>query len=235
MKKMTDAIRVYAERLQPQLRLFYRAAHAVTGRRALAESVLSNAVLSAYLNRGEWRERMSFREGVLHAIWTEGRDQLKRGMENDWDWTGISQDADGGHLLMDILAEESLETQRVMVLRYGCSMSAKEIAGLVGESAEQVRERLARCQARAERVLARREAPYKPFDRFAVQEIRQWMNRENSEPIDVGYFLNTFEKDALGANQPRRVAVRIVRGALMTIAALVLAVGVWLIAILMEM
>lgn len=234
MKKMSDAIRVYAERLQPQLRLFYRAAHAVTGSRAPAESVLSNAVLKAYLNRGEWRERMSFREGVLHAIWIEGREMLKKETEADWDWPGVSQDADGTHPLIDLLSNEPPETQRIMVLRYGCSLTAREIAALTGENAEQIRERLSRCQVRAERWLTRREISCKPFDRYASQQIRQWMNRENSEPIDVGYFLATFEKDAVGAHQPRRIAVRILRAALTTLAAIVLAVMIWLVAILME-
>ena len=146
----------------------------------------------------------------------------------------ISQDADGVHPLIDLLANEPPETQRIMVLRYGCSLTAKEIAGLIGENAEQVRERLSRCQARAERWLTKRDIPCKPFDRYATQEIRQWMNRENSEPIDVGYFLATFEKDADGAHQPRRIAARIIRAVLTTAAALILAVGVWLIAILME-
>lgn len=234
MKKTTDAIRAYAERLQPQLRLFYRAAHAMTGSRALAERVLSDATLHAYLNRGEWRERMSFREGLLHAVWVEAREQLKKEAENDWDWTGIAQEFDGGYPLIAILAAEPPEIQRAMVLRYGCSLSAKEIAALTGDDAEQIREQLSRCQARAERALARREAPYKPFDRFAAQEMRRWLNRENNEPIDVGYFLATFEKDAGGARQPRRVAARVVKTTLLTAAALIFAFAVWLIAVLME-
>ena len=235
MKKATDAIRVYTERLQPQLRLFYRAAHVVCGSRPLAERVLSNAVLNAYLDRSEWRERMSFREGVLRAVWAEGREQLRREQEADWDWPGISQDADGQHPLIDILAHEPPETQRAMVLRYGCSMTAREIALLMGKNAEQIREMLSRCQARAERELQHRNANCKPFDRYAAREMRLWMNRENSEPIDAGYLLATFEKDVVGTHRPRKIAARIIRGVLMGVAALILAVGAWLIAILMEL
>lgn len=235
MKKTIDAIRIYSERLQPQIRLFYRAAHAITGSRRLAECVLSNAALNAYINRSDWRERMSFREGVLRAIWDEAREQLRREPDDDWDWTGISKEMDDAHPLIDILATEPPEAQRTMILRYGCSLTAKEIGMLTGRSAEQVRDQLSRCQMRAERTLYAKEVNCKPFDRYAVRELRLWMNRENSEPIDVGYFLATFEKDAMGAHQPRRIFARILRGVFTILGALILAIGVWLVAILMEM
>ena len=110
MKTTNDGIRIYAEKLQPQVRLFYRAAHAMTGSRRLAERVLNDAALNAYLNRSDWRERMSFREGVLQAIWEEGREQLRREPEADWDWTGVSDDAaDERHPMLAMLAAEPPE------------------------------------------------------------------------------------------------------------------------------
>lgn len=235
MKKTNDAIRIYSERLQPQIRLFYRAAHAITGSRHLAEIVLSNAVLNAYLNRSDWRERMSFREGVLRAIFNEASDQMKREPDADWDWTGIVPDTDGECPLLDILASEPPEAQRTMLLRYGCNLPAKEIGVLTGRLPEKVREQLSRCQVRAERELHAREVNFKPFDRYAGKELRQWLNRENSEPINVGYFLATFEKDAVGAHQPRRVVAQVIRGIFVILGAIILAFGVWLIAVLMEM
>ena len=236
MSRSNDAIRAYAERLQPQIRLFYRAAHAVTGNRRLAERVLSDAVLNAYLNRNDWRERMSFREGVLRAIWTEGREQLKREPEADWDWTGMIRDGLGeDRPLIAMLAAQPPEVQRAVLLRYGCSLSAKEIALLTDSTGEQVRELLSRCQARAERELNARGETFKPFERYAARELRAWMNRENNEAIDAGYFLGVFERDAMGTNRPRRIAGRIIRCLLAVIGSLALAVGVWLIAVLMEM
>ncbi len=234
MKKTNDAIRIYSERLQPQIRLFYRAAHAITGSRRLAECVLSNAALSAYLNRSDWRERMSFREGVLRALFSESCDQLSREPDADWDWTGIAPDMDGEHPLIDILATEPPEAQRTMILRYGCNLPAKEIGMLTGRLPEKVREQLSRCQVRAERELHARDVNFKPFERYAAKELRQWLNRENSEPIDVGYFLSTFEKDAAGTHQPRRVVAQVLRGIFAILGAVILAFGVWLIAILME-
>ena len=235
MRKKNDAIRIYSERLQPQLRLFYRAAHAITGSRRLAECVLSNAVLSAYLNRSDWRERMSFREGVLRAIFNEACDQLSREPDADWDWTGIAKDQDGEHPLLDILATEPPEAQRTMILRYGCGLTAKEAGMLTGRLPEKVREQLTRCQVRAERELQAKGVGCKPFERYAAKELRQWMNRENNEPIDMGYFLSTFERDAVGTHQPRRVVGQIVKGIFGIVGAAILAVGVWLIAVLMEL
>jgi len=235
MKKTNDAIRIYSERLQPQLRLFYRAAHAITGNRRQAECVLSNAVLGAYLNRTEWRERMSFREGVLRAVYNEACDQLSREPDADWDWTGITKDIDGEHPLLDILATEPPEAQRTMILRYGCSLPAKEIGMLTGRLPEKVREQLNRCQVRAERELYAKGIACKPFERYAAKELRHWLNRENSEPIDIGYFLSTFEKDAVGAHQPRHVIARIFRGFFAILGAVILAIGVWLMAVLLEM
>lgn len=234
MKKTDEGIRAYTQRLQPQLRLLYRAAHAVTGSRSLAECTLSNAVLGAYLHRGEWRERMSFREGVLRAIREEGKEQLRREPEADWDWPGIQPEPDDAHPLVGLLAAESQDAQRAMVLRFACSMPVRDITALTGRKAEEVREELARCQTRAERMLEEKGISAKPFDRYASHELRAWMNRENNEPIDVGYFIATFERDAKGARQPRRVAACIIKWIFFTLGALLLSVCIWLLAVLME-
>lgn len=235
MKKTNDAMMAYTERLKPQVRLFYRAAHALTGSRSAAECVLSNAILNAYLQRGEWRERMSFREGVLRAVREESRIYLKKGQEADWDWPGIGAVQEAEHPLMNLLSGEAIEVQRSMVLRFGCSMTAREIAAVTSRPADRVRDELARCQVRMERELRKREIAFKPFDRYAVKEVRQWMNRENNEPIDAGYFLSTFEKDVAGAHQPRHIVSGIIKWFLAGTGAVLLAACVWLIAVLMEM
>lgn len=235
MKKTNDGMMAYTERLKPQLRLFYRAAHALTGSRQAAECVLSRAILNAFLQRGEWRERMSFREGVMRAIREESRAQLKKGQEADWDWGGVPAEEDEEHPLMALLSKEASEVQRSMILRFGCSMTAREIAQMTSRPQDVVRDELARCQVRMERTLKKKEIAFKPFDRYAVREIRQWMNRENNEPIDAGYFLNTFEKDAMGAHKPRHIVSGMIKWFLAGTGALVLAACVWLIVVLMEM
>lgn len=235
MKKNDDAIRAYIQRLQPQMRFLYRASHAVTGNRTLAEGTLNQAVLSAWLHRSEWRERMSFREGVLRAIREEGREQLRHEPEAEKDWPGVQAEAEGEYPLAGILAAEPQEVQRAVLLRFACSMSAREIAHLTGREAERVREELSRFQLRAERALRAREIACKPFDRYATQELRRWMNRENNEPIDVGYFLHAFEREADGTRQPRRIVLRVFRALFILLGALLLAVLVWLMAVLMEM
>ena len=201
----------------------------------MAEVVLSNAVLQAFLHRNEWRERMSFREGVLRAVWEEAEEQLRREPDGDWDWTGLTRDLEGDHPLIDIMSTEPPEAQRTMVLRFGCSLTAKEIALLTGRTAEQVREQLSRCQARAERELQKKEVSFKPFERYAAKEIRLWMNRDGGEAIDSGYFLAAFERDASGAREPRRIAAKMVKGFFMALGALLTAVIFWLIAVLLEM
>lgn len=234
MKKKNDGIRTYSERLQPQIRLLYRAAHIIMGNRRMAECVLSNGILRAFLNRSDWRERMSFREGVLRELWAEAREQLRREENSDWDWTGIDAEFHEKHPVISALANEPVDTQRIMMLRYGCALSAKEIGSLTGRTAEQVRSHIACCQVRLERALSGHEPSRKPFERLAARDIRWWMNRENDEPIDVGYFLATFERDAVGAKQPRRIVSQILRGILFTAGALILAVLVWVLVILME-
>ncbi len=235
MKKTSDSIRVYTERLQPQIRLLYRAAHAITGCRRTAEAVLSRAILRAYINRHDWRERMSFREGVLRAIWEEAREQLRTETDTEWDWPGIPSEIDTARVLPHVLSKEAPDIQRLMILRYGCSLHVKEIAQLTGQSAETVREQLAHCQARSERSLQGREAVFKPFERFAAKELRAWMNRENSEPINEGYFIASFEQEAIGARQPRQIAAQIIKGVFLTVGALLAAFVLWVMVVLMEM
>lgn len=67
MKRSIDEPRGFIERVRPAYDGLFQCAYVLTGNLELAEYVLRSALLAAYLRRGEWRERMSFQEGVLRA------------------------------------------------------------------------------------------------------------------------------------------------------------------------
>ena len=68
MPRAIDDPQLFIERVRPAYDELFQCAYALTGNLELAEYVLRSALLEAFLRRGEWRERMSFHEGVAYAL-----------------------------------------------------------------------------------------------------------------------------------------------------------------------
>ena len=150
-------------------------------------------------------------------------------------WEGFFADPQRGDPIAATIERESPETQRMCVLRYGCAATVREIAALLDTSTDHVQEALNRCRLRIERAIASEKRPPRSFDRMAMRAVRQAMNSEQSDPIDVGSILNAFETELAGRRQPRRVLRRVGRAVLMAVGGLAFAALLWLLAVLMEM
>ena len=234
MEKEQREIQSFLKRLRPSVRYFYRAAYAITADRQMAEFSLGEALVKAYMKGIAPSGALGFRDSVLTVIRECAMAQLEA-EPSEGEWAGFSPDPEKNDRIAALIAHEPMEVQRMCVLRYGCAATVREIAALLDTSTDHVQEALNRCRLRIERAIASEKRPPRSFDRIAMRAVRQAMNSEQGDPIDVGSILHTFETEGAGRRQPRRVLRRVGRAALMAVGGLAFAALLWLLAVLMEM
>ena len=234
MEREEKEIQGFMKRLRPSVRYFYRAAYAITADRSMAEYVLGEALVKAYMKGVAPAGTLGFRDSVLTVIRECALGQLKREMPED-EWDGFFADPSRHEPIAETVARESLELQRMSVLRYGCGMTVREIAALTRTTVDRVQDALNQGRLRIERALAREKKNARPFDRLAMRAVRQAMNREGNDQIDPDYILHSFETELAGRRRPRRVLRRLAGGLLLAALGLLFAALLWLLAILMEM
>lgn len=233
MNKAEQDVQNFIKRIQPSIRFFYRAAYAITADRQMAEFVLGDALIEAYLRGSSSSGKLGFRDSILSVIREKALAQLKSEPgENDWDGLPASQDADRLTLLM---LQEPLDVQRMLVLRYSCAMTIREIGALMKLAPNRVQEQLNQSRLHIERTLSREKLPFHPFDKLAMRSLRRQMNQDSSDQIDVSFLLHSFETELNGRRRSRRVLLKIVRAILFSLFALICAGILWLLAVLMEM
>lgn len=227
-------IQNFIRRIQPSIRYFYRAAYAVTADRQMAEYVLGSALIDAYLRGAVPAGNLGFRDSILAVIREKALSQLKAEPgENEWD--GLLAQPQTGDRLAELVLREPLETQHMIVLRYGCALTIREIGTLMSLDPAYVQDTLSRSRLHMERILNNEKLPSHPFDRLAMRTVRRLMNNESADQIDASYLLHNFETELNGRHRRRRVVFRTLRGLLLMLFALICAGILWLIAVLMEM
>lgn len=234
MSREERDIQNFIKRIQPSIRYFYRAAYAVTADRQMAEYVLGSALVDSYLRGTAPTGNLGFRDSILAVIREKALAQLKAEPgENEWD--GLLAQPQNNDRLAELVLREPLETQRMIVLRYGCALTIREIGALMNLDPGQVQDTLSRSRLHMERILNNEKLPSHPFDKLAMRAVRRLMNTEAADQIDVSYLLHNFEMELSGRHRRRRVVLKTVRWLLITLFALICAAILWLIAVLMEM
>jgi RNA polymerase sigma-70 factor (ECF subfamily) len=127
----------------------WRAAYAVTGRRALADDVAADAFERAFAALGRFDERRPFGPWLHRIVANRALDLLRaeRRLADDElpEIPDIVPDHRGGDRgLLGAVAELPLERRIVAVLRYGVGMTPKEIASALDLPVGTVNSRLAR-------------------------------------------------------------------------------------------
>lgn len=127
----------------------WRAAYAVTGRRALADDVAADAFERAFAALGRFDERRPFSPWLHRIVANRALDLLRaeRRLADEElpDVVDVVTDHHGGDRgLLGAVAELSLERRVVVVLRYGVGMTPKQIAAALDLPVGTVNSRLAR-------------------------------------------------------------------------------------------
>lgn len=236
MKRSIDDPRGFIERVRPAYDELFQCAYALTGNLELAEYVLRSALLAAYLRRGEWRERMSFQEGVAYALRAVALTELKRiravgGFEVDWTLPSGTDFSPAENALLGRLERESIRTQRLMLLLYGCGLKAGEAAQALSLSAPGVREAQRRLLSRLMRAskLGRRETEAR---------MESLSDKLLAVPcVDApacGAVLRSFERDAQGQTGRKASAAHVTGTVFLIVAALLCAALFWVLTVLLE-
>ena len=144
----TTAAEAYTRRVLPQLGGLYCAAHAMTGSRENAEVLLCTALSDYFAMNDVLSARASLRSGILREMKNRAlsmRQEEKRAPEEDFAGLTISKDAQGrteSTPLLDSLTQLPAQTQRLLILKYGCQLPAHAIAQLLETEPEEVKRAL---------------------------------------------------------------------------------------------
>lgn len=236
MKSAIDSPHGFSERVRPMYDELFQCAFALTGNLELAEYVLRSALLEAYLRRGEWRERMSFREGIAYALRAVAMTELRRirsvgGFELDWTLPAGMNLTGEEAALRDRVERESPRTQRLMLLIYGCGLKAAQAGQALSLSPPGVREGQRRLLSRLQRAsrLGRREMEA----RMEALSEKLLLSPCPQAP-SCGQMLRAFERDAQGQTARRTSAGRVASVIFLVAGALLCAVLFWLLTVLLE-
>lgn len=235
MKQAIDNPQVFAQKLRPLLPELFRTAHAITGNMELAEYVLRRALREAYLRRDEWRERMSFRDGLAYTVRHVAMVELKaiRGVgryENDWrtgEPTGTLEPAE--RAIFDRLRREPMRVCRAMVLSYGCAFKPSQVAQVLQISPGEARALLTRLKSRVGRSMRGRD-----LDDQLERLAHRLLEYEDEDLPDSGVVLRAFERDAQGKEHARPRFRHAIARSLVVLGAILCALLFWLMAILLE-
>jgi DNA-directed RNA polymerase specialized sigma24 family protein len=236
MKRSIDDPHGFIERVRPMYDELFQCAYALTGNLELAEYVLRSALLEAYLRRGEWRERMSFHEGIAYALRAVAMTELKRiravgGYEMDWTLPAGADLTREETALRDRVDRESIRTQRLMLLTYGCAMKANQTAQVLSISVPGVKEGQRRLLSRLQRALGlgRRE-----MEARMESLSEKLLASPCTDAPACGQMLRAFERDAEGQVGRKTSAGRVAGVTFLIVGAILCALLFWLLTVLLE-
>ena len=222
----------FLEKVRPNYPRLFRAAHALAGNAEIGEYILRNALVETYLRRSEWIGRMRLRDSLMHTLCAVASAEMPRihntgTYENDWTFS-ICEPSDSGAL--GEISRMDPPMQRFAVLYYGCDLTPRQAAGVMGirvREAEAMRRRL-----RA--LLVKRSPKANAAEDRAEAAIKEAMGRQTEDTGEMGSVFRAFERDVDGCAQSDSPARRVFGGALKAVFAVLLVALFWLLAVLLD-
>lgn len=228
-----EDFQLYFSRIRPIYHQLFNLAHAVTGNCDQAEYCLQYAMLDCWANGDASANRHGFREGLrsstIHAAL-----RLMQSSDDapEFDWDGLAAREEESPCVAQFIAQEPLETRRMLALRYGCSLSNRRIARLTGCEAGRVQAQLRRFEVRVRRRLSGRDQRH--ADLLIAKAVRAQLALPSPQAPEIGSVFRTFQADAASISRPSRLPVRILRVALAAVLALLCVAAFWMAAVLMQ-
>ena len=231
-----DALQLYLNRVRPVYVQLFNLAHAITGNCDRAEYALQYALTDYWAASSASGKHHGFREGLRNTlIHAAVRDALS--IKNDrpeFTWNGLAGEASEAEpdSMRRITAGESIETRRILVLRYGCGFAPNRIARLMQLDTNRVLTLLRRFEARARRRLALSDS--KRFHSLITQTVRGDLSLPNAYVPEIGNVFRSFMADADSILRPNRLPSRILHAIVAVIMAVVCMLVFWFAAVLMQ-
>lgn len=226
-EQTSEALRLWFKRVEPLYPELFNTAHVICGNYDQAELALRGAILDAWSESAEGG--MGFREKLRGALREEALEQLKSDADTDFTWPGFSET--GSDAIQKQLNRESLENQRILMLRHGVGLSAGRIARLTDMTATQVRSVLDRFESRCKRSLPVSERSR--FDALFGRIAKRQLASRAGVPHPASVY-RAFEAEASRLELPEHRVSRVIFRILVLLMALVCAVLFWLFAVLVQ-
>lgn len=229
-----DALRAFFARVRPYYRELFNMAHAICGNYELAEYAVQSAILDIF-RRGTPRSRAGLRENLRARVRAMAVEQARLIDDAELTWDGFREDAiEGaeGDAVLQAASLEPLENRRMLMLRYGCGLSAHDIARLLDMPAAQVSGVLTRFSRRLKRRLPPRE--HARVERAIVHSARGWLEKQNGGMPDAGAVYRSLEAELMEAGGSTHRVSRVLGRVLAIAVALLLAALFWLFMVLLQ-
>lgn len=234
MRKRRISPQVFLERARPYLPGLYQTALLITDSAELAEASLSRALFEEYGAETRPRDKRALRASLQKTTKDCAFACLRSAPLYDaerGDWRGATGESVVDDATLSVLfgrfSSEDPATQRYLLLRYGCGVSAQRAAEATERAPAQAKDAADRFRSRA--ASANAEA----FDR-ALSRMCKLIVEEPAGSPDMSAVCRAFERDAVesirGARKHRNVPGYI----LAAIGILLCAVLFWLVAVLLE-
>lgn len=231
MKYHIDEHKNYIQKVLNKWQSVYRLAHAATGSSELAEVVLQEALLNAYVHMDE----MSLRENMRRAVSDSALAHLKAAKKAgnlELDWNGFMERPDAlseqDAPLWEFMSGQSVQVKRIVTLKYAMRWSPRQIADVMDMHTGEVKEAFTRAMAQLQRrgsqsTAVARNMRISPFDRAMNRIIRLELARTGNDLPDVGAVMQMFEQDAAAVRRPNMTARKLTGGVLRTAVVLLVA------------
>ena len=217
-EQTSEALRAWFKRVEPLYPELFNTAHVICGNYDQAEDALRSAILEVYLQNADGS--LGFKEKLRAAIRDEaGQSALEDAKDAEFTWTGFSDTSPD--TLARLASKETLETQRILMLRHGVGLSSGRIAQLTGLPNRWVREALSRFELRGRRSLSSRERGH--FDSAFARTARRQLASKVGVPHPAGVY-RAFEAEASRSQLQEHRVTRVFYKILVIVMALLCAV-----------
>ena len=225
-QQTSEVLRAWFKRVEPLYPELFNTAHVICGNYDQAEDALRSAIVEVYLQNADGG--MGFREKLRAAIRDEAIQTAAEGKAEEFTWKGFP---DAGDALTRLASRESLENQRLLMLRFGVGLSVGRVAQLTNLPARRVREALNRFELRGRRSLPGRERGR--FEALFTRAARRQLASRAGVPHPSGVY-RAFEAEAGRSQMQEHRVAQVLYRILVIAMALLCAALFWLFAVLVQ-
>lgn len=201
MNQQSEEMRLYFNRVRPMCRELFAMAFVICADYDGAEYALQKVILSGWQGSRRLRSKRGFREGLRSEMRRVALTRVNNTGDTDWDQFGADpMGEESEDTLMRAIQHEDAETRRIIMLKYGCSLSGGQIARAMVMPAGNADQLLSRFHRRLKRRLDPAERSH--LDSRLKEVCQTQLAEGSAEMPDMGALYRNFEAEASASYSP---------------------------------